>query len=318
MKEHEKLGGWTLIWWLFNIFGIPITLPWLIYHIYMILMKKHRRGLLNGKVVLITGASSGLGESLAHVFYNCGCRLILVSRRKEQLERVKQELISTHYTVPTHPPVIMPLDLTDINALPSEIAKVTMIHGHIDILINNAGISYRGDILNTNVDVDIKVMLTNYFAQIALTKAVLPSMIKQRDGHIVYVSSVQGKLAIPYRSAYGASKHALEAWCDSARAELSDKNIKITVISPGYIRTALSINALTGTGQTHGVMDKDLEEGYTAQYVAECILNAVLSNQKELIIAPVAPKVAIFLRWAFPSLYFWIMHRRAKRLAKEE
>ncbi|XP_076289440.1 dehydrogenase/reductase SDR family protein 7-like [Lasioglossum baleicum] len=312
MKQEELKGSW-LIWWLFKLLGFPITIPWLIYHFYDLVQYKRKKAMLSGKVVMVTGASSGLGEALAHVFYNCGCKVILVSRRKEQLERVKNALINTHHTIPTHPPIVLPLDITDINSLKSEVEKVIDIHGKVDILINNAGISYRGEVDNTSVDVDIKVMLTNYFAQIALAKAVLPYMIKQRYGHIVCVSSVQGKIAIPYRSAYAASKHALQAWCDSCRAELADQNIKVNVISPGYVRTALSLNALTGNGQVYGVMDKTTEEGYSPEYVAQRTLKAILKDEKDVIIATFSPKCAIYLRTLCPSLYFWIMLKRAKK-----
>ncbi|XP_033321754.2 dehydrogenase/reductase SDR family protein 7-like [Megalopta genalis] len=315
--KQEQLKGWWLIWWLFTLFGFPITIPWLLYHFYDLMQYKRRKTTLRGKVVMITGASSGLGEALAHTFYNCGCKVILVSRRKEELERVKNSLINTHHTIPTYPPVILPLDITDINSLNSEVGKVIEIHGQVDILINNAGISYRGEVVNTNVDVDIKIMLTNYFAQIALAKAVLPFMIKQKYGHIVCVSSVQGRIAIPYRSAYAASKHALQAWCDSCRAELADQNIKVNVISPGYVRTALSLNALTGNGQVYGVMDKSTEEGYSTEYVAERILKAILKDEKDVIIATFTPKIAIYLRALCPSLYFWIMHKRARKSEKD-
>ncbi|XP_043274225.1 dehydrogenase/reductase SDR family protein 7-like [Venturia canescens] len=313
MKQHENLKGWPLVWWLFTLFGIPVTFPWLLYHLVDFLRNKRRKAALHSKVVLITGASSGLGEALAHTFYSCGCRIILVARRKEELERVKNSLMETHHTAPTHPPIVLPLDLTDINSLPAEIDKVLTIHGQIDLLINNAGISYRGEVVSTNVNVDIKVMLVNYFAQIALSKAVLPSMISRQTGHIVCVSSVQGKIAIPYRSAYAASKHALQAWSDSTRAELADKNVKITVVNPGYIRTSLSLNALTGDGQNYGVMDKTLQEGYTPEYVARRILTAVLKEEKEIMISPITPKAATFLRYIWPSLYFKIMERRAKK-----
>ena len=278
---------------------------------------KRRKTTLGGKVVMITGASSGLGEALAHVFYDCGCKVILISRRKEELERVKNALMNTYHTIPTHPPVILPLDITNINSLQSEVGKLIEIHGQVDILINNAGISYRGEVLNTNVDVDIKVMLTNYFAQIALAKAVLPFMIKQRSGHIVCVSSVQGKISIPYRSAYAASKHALQAWCDSCRAELVDQDIKVTVVSPGYVQTALSLNALTGSGQVYGVVDKTTAEGYSPEYVADCVLRAVLKQEKDVLVSSFTPKVAIYLRTLCPSLYFWVMYKRAKRSEKE-
>ncbi|CAL7947682.1 unnamed protein product [Xylocopa violacea] len=317
MKE-ESLPGWRFIWWLFQLFGFPITIPWLIYHFVDIIQQRRRKRMLNDKVVIITGASSGLGEALAHTFYACGCKVILISRRKDELKRVKNDLLNIHATVPTHLPVILPLDLTNINSLQSEVAKIIDIHGKIDILINNAGISYRGEVVNTNVDVDIKVMLTNYFAQIALAKVVLPHMIKQQSGHIVCVSSIQGRISIPYRSAYAASKHALQAWYDSCRAELADQNIKVTVASPGYIKTSLSLNALTGNGQIYGVMDKTTQEGYSPEYVADRILKAVLRQEKDVIITPLSPKLALYLRVLCPSLYFWVMQRRARKTAKEE
>ncbi|XP_047348269.1 dehydrogenase/reductase SDR family protein 7-like [Vespa velutina] len=318
MKEQETLKGWYIIWWLFKLIGFPITIPWLLYHLFDIIQQRKQKAMLNNKVVMITGASSGLGEALAHVFYSCGCRLILIARRGAELERVKNTLLEKHCTVPTHPPVILSLDLTDINSLQSKVSKVLKIHGKIDILINNAGISYRGEVINTNVDVDIKVMLINYFAQIALTKAVLPTMLQQQNGHIVCISSVQGKISIPHRSSYAASKYALQAWCDSSRAELAEHNIKVTVISPGYIKTALSLNALTGTGETYGVMDQTTEQGYSPKYVAKKVLQAVLKKEKDVIIATIIPKCGILLRFLCPSLYFWLMEKRAKKFTKEK
>ncbi|XP_072748613.1 dehydrogenase/reductase SDR family protein 7-like [Anoplolepis gracilipes] len=316
-RQEETLAGWSIIWWLFKLFGLPITIPWLIYHFFDIMQQKRKKATLGNKVVIITGASSGLGEALAHTFYRWGCRIILISRRKEELERVKNDLMNTHQTIPTHPPIVLPLDLTDINNIKDEVSRAIRIHGRIDILINNAGISYRGEVINTNVDIDIKIMLANYFSQVALSKIVLPFMMEQQSGHIVGISSVQGRIAIPFRSAYAASKHALQAWYDTSRAELSDKNIKFTVINPGYIKTSLSLNALTGDGQVYGLMDKTTETGYQPEYVAECILKSVLKQEKETTIAPFSAKAAIVLRTLFPSLFFWIMQKRAKKISKE-
>ncbi|XP_020711313.1 dehydrogenase/reductase SDR family protein 7-like [Athalia rosae] len=318
MKEQEKFIGWHIMWWLVGLGCIPVTFPWILYHLFDIMKQKRRKAKLAGKVVMITGASSGLGEAMAHIFYSSGCRLILASRRKEELERVKSVLMNKHPTVPTHPPIVLPLDITDLNSIPPEIEKVLKIYGKIDVLINNAGISYRGEVINTNVDVDIKLMLCNYFGQIAVSKAVLPSMIEQQSGHLVYISSVQGKIALPHRSAYSASKHALQAWCDSARAELADHNIDITVVSPGYINTALSLNALTGSGQNYGVMDKATAQGLPPEYVAEEVLKALLRKTSELTVSTFTPKVAIYLRTVFPSLYFWIMRKRANKEIKDK
>ncbi|KAJ8679594.1 hypothetical protein QAD02_015381 [Eretmocerus hayati] len=318
MKTFDGLAGWNSLIWFFTVVGLPITIPWLINHITDLVMFKQRKRALQGKVVLITGASSGLGEALAHAFYGCGCKLILVARRTQELQRVKDALMSKHQEVKTHTPTIHPLDLSEINSISAEVAKIFKYHGRIDILINNAGISYRGEIADTKIDVDTKLMLVNYFGQIALTKAVIPGMIKQNLGHIVCVSSIQGKIAIPLRSAYAASKHALQAWCDSARAELSTKNIEVTVVSPGYIHTALSLNALTGSGQKYGVMDETTKNGYSPDYIADKILHAIVKGQKEITIANFAQKIAILLRVVSPSLYFYVMQNRAQRFMKKK
>lgn len=144
------------------------------------------------------------------------------------------------------------MDLSDLNALPAKVTKILEIFGHIDILINNGGISFRSDVVSGSVDIDIKVMLVNYFGSVAMSKAVLPSMIKRQAGKIVFVSSVQGKLALPNRSAYCASKYALQAFSESLRTEVHKDNVQVLIVSPGYINTALSMNALTGSGQAYG------------------------------------------------------------------
>lgn len=139
-----------------------------------------------------------------------------------------------------------------MNAIPSFANKAVAVHNGIDILINNGGISVRAEAISTGLDVDLKVMTVNYFGTVALTKAVIPSMVKRQTGHVCFISSVQGKIALPYRSAYSSSKHALQAFSDSLRAEVASKGLKVTCISPGYIKTQLSINALTATGEQHG------------------------------------------------------------------
>ncbi|XP_014212236.1 dehydrogenase/reductase SDR family protein 7-like [Copidosoma floridanum] len=318
MKHNDSFVSWQAVWWMFTIIGLPVALPWIFFNFMNTISMKKKKAALNGKVVLITGASSGLGEALARVFYSYGCKLILVARRKPELQRVKDTLLSTHHTVPTHVPIIISIDLAEIHSLPSEVAKVLEIYEKVDVLINNAGISYRGEILDTKTDIDVKVMLINYFGQVALTKAVLPSMVKQNCGHVVCISSIQGKIAIPFRSAYAASKHALQAWCDTARAELDTKKIKVTVVNPGYIKTSLSLNAVTGSGEKYGIMDETTEKGYPPSEVAEKILNAVLRGDEELTICNFSQRVAILIRVMWPSAYFWIMKYRAKKLRKNK
>lgn len=217
--------------------------------------------------------------------------------------------------MPTHPPVIVPLDLSDLNSIPEKVDQILKVHKYIDILINNGGISVRAEVMATSTEVDAKVMLVNYLGSVAMTKAVLPGMVERKTGHIVCVSSVQGKFAIPHRSAYTASKHALQAFCDSLRSEVDQHNVKVTVISPGYINTALSMNAVTGNGQAYGRMDAATATGANPDQVAKQILSEVLKESKDVILAPLAPRLAYYLRFLCPSAYFWIMARRARKMA---
>lgn len=191
------------------------------------------------------------------------------------------------------------------------------IFGFIDILVNNGGISVRSEAINTKVDIDIKIMVVNYFGAVALTKAVLPSMIERKQGRIVCIGSVQGKFGIPQRSAYAASKHALQAFCDSLRAEMHENNIKVTLISPGYINTSLSLNALTGSGSSYGEMDPNTAEGADRFKMAKDILYSVLCDSKDVILAPLSPRLAYYIRFLCPPLYFWIMAQRAKKLSSQ-
>ena len=138
-------------------------------------------------------------------------------------------------------------------------------------------------------------------------------MIETNSGQIVVISSVQGHLALPYRSAYTASKHALQAFCDSLRAELFATNVSVCVVSPGYLKTNLSLNAVTGSGQPYGLMDATTASGLEPSIAAENILMSVLKNDKQLVLCPLFPKIAIFLRFVFPNIYFYLMKKRAEK-----
>ncbi|XP_076453848.1 dehydrogenase/reductase SDR family member 7B-like [Babylonia areolata] len=273
-----------------------------------------RRASIQDKVVLITGASSGLGEACAKVFHQHGCQVILAGRNVERLNAVKQALVSLETKAKClHVPAVMKMDLEDVSALQQLAQQAVGLFGKVDIVINNAGISYRGCIEDTSVQVDQKLMTVNYFGHIALIKGLLPSMVSQNSGHIVGISSVQGKMSIPYRSAYSASKHALQAFFDCLRAELADTNIQVSMISPGYIRTNLSTNAVRGDGSAYGLMDKTTESGMTPEAVAERVLQCVLRGQPDVVISPLHHRLAIILRAVAPSLFFAIMARRARK-----
>lgn len=148
---------------------------------------------------------------------------------------------------------------------------------------------------------------------VALTKAALPSMIARRSGRIVYVGSVQGKVALPQRSAYGASKHALGAFADSLRAEVHADGVRVLHICAGYINTALSLNALTASGEKHGRMDAATAAGLSADDAAAQVVQAVLDDGTDVWIAPWHLRLVPVLRAVAPNVFFWAMRRQAAK-----
>ncbi|NXD40833.1 DRS7B reductase, partial [Copsychus sechellarum] len=288
-----------------------------IFALFRLLQWMRMRAYLQEAVVVITGATSGLGKECAKAFHAAGSKLVLCGRDSEKLKEVVQELCAVkNHRKNTHEPHPVVFDLSDTKTVVNAAEEILKALGHVDILINNAGISFRGTVVDTGLDVDKKVMETNYFGPIALTKALLPSMIKRRQGHIVAISSVQGKISIPFRSAYAASKHATQAFFDCLRAEVEQYDIEVTVVSPGYIQTNLSLNAVTADGSRYGVMDKTTAEGQTAAEVAQVVLNAVGQKKKEVLVAGLTPCLAVYLRNLCPRLFFTLMASRAKKERK--
>lgn len=286
--------------------------------LYRILARLRAGTSLQDTVVVITGASSGLGKECARVFHAAGARLVLCGRDATRLQQVVQELTasSTDTQRQTHTPSTVTFDLADTDSVERASEEILRCYGQVDVLINNAGISYRGNILDTHISVQRDVMETNYFGPVALTQALLPSMVRRCSGHIVVISSVQGKIAIPYRSAYAASKHATQAYFDCLRAEADCYGIPVSVISPGYIRTNLSVNAVTGDGSKYGVLDKTTAMGRDPNDVAQAILRAVRKKSKDVVLAGPLPTLAIYLRTLWPALFFKLMASRARKERK--
>lgn len=203
---------------------------------------------------MITGSSSGIGESLAHKFYESGCKVILAARRVGELERVRRDLLNTKLGngIQSIRPEILQLDLDESGQLSEKVKQILSSSPQIDILINNAGISMISGVRTVKPEIDARVMNINYFGTIAFTKAFLPAMIERKQGTIVFVSSIVGRFAAPYCSSYTASKHALQAFADCLRSEIAKDNIKVMVSSPGFVKTDIIKNALTGGGTTYG------------------------------------------------------------------
>jgi dehydrogenase/reductase SDR family protein 7B len=203
------------------------------------------------------------------------------------------------------------MDLSEQKSIEKGAQDALSCFGRVDMLINNAGVSSRSLAIETTIDVERYIMEVNYFGPVALTKALLPSMMSQKSGHIVNVSSVQGLVGIPLRTSYSASKHSLQGYFDALRNEVSPHGISVTVVSPGYIRTNLSRNALQGDGTSHGVLDDTTAKGMSPESVAMAILDAVTHQDRDVVIGSLSSRVAVWLNFFCPSVLDWILLKRA-------
>lgn len=253
------------------------------------------------KLIWITGASSGIGEHLAYAFAREGARLIISSRKQEALEMVKSACTNPEKVT------IVPLDVADLDAVKATGLKVLESYGIPDILVNNAGISQRELAADTMIDVDLQIMQVNYFGTVALIKTLLPEMIQQRKGHIVSISSVMGLFGAPWRTAYCASKHAMNGFHEGLRAELYPYGIPVTVIMPGYVNTNVTINALKGDGSTHAVKAKTTAGGWEPDYFAKRALKVIIRQKKEAILAGPREQLACNLKRFLPPVLHWML-----------
>ncbi len=233
------------------------------------------RSNLAGKVIWLTGASSGIGEALAYALASRGALLALSARREDVLENVRSKCANSgqHF--------VLPLDMRQPNSFAAAGESVHSRFGRIDVLIHSAGISQRSTAVDTELKVDRYLMELNYLGPVALTKQVLPSMLAHGDGQIVVISSLLGKFAMPMRSAYSASKHALHGFFDALRAEVETQGIAITMVCPGFVRTNASFNALEGDGTPHNKMDAPIARGLPPDECARRIVRAIERRRRE-------------------------------------
>lgn len=265
---------------------------------------RHIMNYYQNKTIWITGASSGIGEALATELSKVACTLILSSRREDELKRVATQLSSCMAKT-----IVVPLDLTDQLSLENAVNDVFKQVEKVDILILNGGISHRGSVVNTLIDVHRRIMEVNYFGSISLTKLVLPHMLKQQAGHIVVVSSVVGKFATQLRSAYAASKHALHGFFDALRSEVYQDRIDVTIICPGYIKTSISINALTADGTQHNKMDDNQMNGMLPEKFAVKALQAIANKKYEVYIGG-KELMGVYIKRFFPAIFAKLIRKR--------
>ena len=182
-----------------------------------------------GKVVIVTGASSGIGRATALEFAKEGAKLALVARNEKRLREVRDKIPGkAGYFI---------CDVTDRKRVFETARKVEKKFGRIDVLVNNAGYGTVGKVADSPFSEFQSVMDTNYFGTVNFTQAVLPKMLKQKAGWIINISSVAGKIGTPENSAYAASKFAIRGFSESLRYEIESKNISVTIVNPAMTET---------------------------------------------------------------------------------
>ena len=258
---------------------------------------------MDGKVVWITGASSGLGKALAKECALQGAQVILSARRLDELENVRFSLLNPDH----HISVVM--DITDEAQVRHAYEQVLKEKGRIDWLINNAGLSQRALIADTSMQTERAIMEINYFSQVFLTKTVLPTFLAQKSGRIAYVSSIAGLLGTQYRASYSAAKAAIHMWANSLRAEVAKEGVNVSVIFPGFVKTNVSFNALNGEGKPQGHQDAAIENGLDADEFAQQTVEALQKGEEFIVVGGRKEKLGVLVSRISPKILYKMIRK---------
>ena len=257
-----------------------------------------------GKKVIITGASSGIGEATAKEFLLQGAKVILVARSESKMYDSFKDFNQDSFS-------IYPFDLTNLDDIDSFVKMLIEKEGPIDILFNNAGVSQFGYFEESDLSVLDKIMELDFFSVVQFTKSILPHMTAKKSGQIVTNTSVAGLVGSRNRSFYSSAKFALHGFFDSIRSEIIHHNVHVTLIAPGRVATHIGKNALTESGKPYGRDDRGHQKGLTKVVAAKKILQAIESKKREAVIAKWndIAWLAVYIRKFSPSLYFFLARR---------
>ncbi|XP_072532829.1 dehydrogenase/reductase SDR family member 7 [Salminus brasiliensis] len=261
---------------------------------------------LRGKVVWITGASSGIGEELAYQLAAAGARLALSARREAELERVKQNCLERS-SLEEKDVLVLPLDLLDRTSHQEKTSAVLRHFGSVDVLVNNGGRSQRSLCVDTDVEVYQGLMDLNFLGTVSITKQVLPHMIHHGSGIIATVSSIVGLAGAPLSTGYSASKHALQGFFNSLRTELADSpGITVSMICPGPVVSQIVQNAFTEHTDKPVSSAGDQTHKMSTERCVRLIMAGLANRVKEMWIAQ-QPFLLFFYVWQYTPTLAWYM-----------
>ena len=262
---------------------------------------------MKDKVVIITGGSSGIGKALAEVFSQRGSKVLITGRNKEDLLNAQQNLKAKGLEV-----AVFQADVSTENDNRMMVEEALRLFGRIDILINNAGISMRALFEDFSLDAFRKVMDINFYGTVYATRYALPHII-QNKGSVVGISSINGKRSTPARSAYSASKFAMEGFLETLRTEVMKRGVHVLVVSPGFTASNIRKRSLTKDGTPQGDSPRKENEMMTAEAVANHVYRAVVTRKRDVTLT-IKGKLAVWINKWWPSLADKLVYNE---LAKE-
>jgi len=263
---------------------------------------------LQGKVIWITGASSGIGRALALEAAALGARVILSGRRRSVLDEVSLECKERG----AQAGAVICFDLENPEARAEACAAAPTLLGALDILVLNAGVSQRATFLETSPETFDRVMNLDFAAQVDMVRRCLPAMVRRRSGCLVAISSIAGLAGAPLRPAYSSAKHALAGLFQNLRSELTGTGVRVVTIFPGYVRTAVARNALNADGKPAASDDPHIESGFDSVPVARRILRAVRGGSVEVKVAfDLKSRFGLFLSRRMPGAWASLSRKHA-------
>jgi len=259
---------------------------------------------VSSKVVVVTGASMGIGEALARIFADHGARVVLLSRDAGRAEAARDRVGHTERTL------ALSCDVRNREEI-DRVLSLTLHHfNRIDVWINNAGHGLLDSVAQLDMAACRETFDTNFFGAVESMLAVIPVMKQQGEGTIINISSVAGHIPLPFHAVYSATKFAMNAFGKAARVELRDFGIYVMTVCPGYVRTDFGANALRG--QEVKTVRPSTVRGISAQRVARAVLHGYIKQKREVIVPWIMHPV-VKLYQLFPALVEWGMVRTAHR-----
>lgn len=255
-----------------------------------------KRDHFKNKVCWITGASSGIGAALTLTLNQLGATVIVSARNAHRLAALRDNGDCPERIR------ILPCDMEEVASLGRTAREAWNMFGGVDYVFLNAGMAVRDLVANTGLAMIQKVMNVNFISNTVIIHALLPMMISRGGGHFVVTGSLSGRFGVPKLSAYSASKHAMNGFVESLRAECETKGVRVTIATVGLVKTNIALNSLTGDGALSGKDQESIVQGITPGQCAREMVRAVAANRREVLVGGMEVSSVIIKR-LFPGFH---------------